>query len=62
MPLGVLAPTRRSRDIDAEAGGQKPADIESRRCKSRRSKRSGLESKSGSHKLRGQDRSWKINR
>ncbi len=52
MPLGVSAPIRRSKDADAKAGGQRPADAENRRSKSRRSKRSGLESKSGGFRPR----------
>ncbi len=51
MPLGVSAPIGRSRDADTKVGGQRPADAKSRRSKSRKSKRSGLESKSGGPRL-----------
>ncbi len=45
MPLGVLVLTGRSRDADAEVGGQRPADVEVEGQRSEGQR--GPESKSG---------------
>ncbi len=46
MPLGVSAPIGRPRDADAEAGGQRPVDVEVEGQRSEGQR--GLESESGS--------------
>ncbi len=52
---GVLAPVEKPKDVDKKVGDQRPVDAESRRFKSRKSKRSGPESESGSLRLQGQN-------
>ncbi len=63
----VLAPAIRSRDVEAEVGGQRPADAEARGLRSR-----GLRSRGQRDQVpnpneevqdqRGRDLSWRINR
>ncbi len=48
---GALAPAERPRDVEAKVGGQKPIEAKIRRSKIRKSKKSGLESKSGGPRL-----------
>ncbi len=62
MHSGLSALAERPRDINKEAGGQRPVDAENRRSKSKRSKRSGPESESRSPRPRGQNLSWRINK
>ncbi len=48
---GVSGLAERPRDVDKEVGGQRSANTESRKCKSKRSKRSDLQSKSRGPRL-----------